>query len=177
MVFPNTGTAGDSIPTALRLNDFSVSLVTDRTKNNTPDAPLATLPNCFGGNLASDCNVFSACLDLNMNFAMNNNVVCPDNKPGFKAVFDSIQVVTRDIGVVCSGSTSPTTDSQVLSTSSDSTITIPLGQNAGTVSPDICGAGLNLAGIVECATPQIVSIEADGLNEFKDYLGITCKIQ
>ncbi len=54
---------------------------------------------------------------------------------------------------------------------------IPLGQNAGTVSPDICGAGLNLAGIVECATPQVVSIEADGLNEFNDYLGITCKIQ
>ena len=85
--------------------------------------------------------------------------------------------MTREIGVVCSGGTTASTDSAVLSTSSDNTITIPLGQNAGAISPPICGVGLNLAGIVTCDQAQIASIEADGLTEFKDYLGITCKIQ
>jgi hypothetical protein len=176
MLFPNTGTPGTVVPSALRLNDLSVALVIDRTENHVVEAPLSTAPSCFAGNTAADCSVFSACLDLNLNFTMNSINLCPDGKPGFKSTFDSIQIVNRDIGVVCSGVTSPTTDGEVLEDASDDTITIPLGTNAGNLSPDICGAGLDL-GFLQCATPQILGVEADGKLELRDYLAISCTLK
>jgi hypothetical protein len=195
MLFPNDGSPASTVPTALRLNDLTVALMIDRSgppSSGTPtppngiiDAPLGTLPSCFasGANNKSDCNVFAACLDLGLNFNMKN-ITCPagplpGDKPkhGFKAEFSSIQLLNRQLGVVCSGVTSPTGDTQVIAAASDDTITIPLGQSAGTFSPDICGAGLDLGGFVSCTSPSILAIEADGLPAMKDYLGITCTIQ
>lgn len=177
MVFPNSGAPGGLVPTALRVNDFSVSLVIDRTGGGV-ESPVPSLPGCFGAATTSDCNVFSSCLDLNLNFGMQF-LTCSDGKPGFKAQFDSIQIVNRDIGVVCSGATSPTTDAEVLDASSDDTITIPIASNAGQLSPDICGAGLDLGlgQAISCTTPQILSLEADGDPALKDFLGVTCTIQ
>jgi hypothetical protein len=194
MLFPNDGSPASTVPTALRLNDLTVALMIDRSgppnlatpPNGVIDAPLGTLPSCFasGANNKSDCNVFAACLDLGLNFNMKN-ITCPANptilgdkpKHGFKAEFSSIQLLNRQLGVVCSGVTSPTGDTQVIAAASDDTITIPLGQSAGTFSPDICGAGLDLGGFVSCTSPSILAIEADGLPAMKDYLGITCTIQ
>jgi hypothetical protein len=178
MLFPNTGGAGSAVPAALRLNDLTVALVVDRTENHAVDGALGATPGCFSGTAnAADCNVFSACLDLNLNFSMQFLNSCPDAKPGFKSTFDSIQILNRQVGVVCSGATSPTTDGSILGTASDDTITIPIGNNAGQLSPDICGAGLDLGGFVTCADPQILGIEADGTLNLKDYLGITCRIK
>jgi hypothetical protein len=178
MLFPSNGTAGGLVPTALRLNDLSVALVIDRTLNHTVDGPLNDAPGCFtGGATAVDCNVFSACLDLNLNFGMQF-LTCSDGKPGFKSTFESLQVLNRQIGVVCSGGTSPTSDGSVLSSASQDTITIPIATNAGQLSPDICGAGLDLGGFVSCTTPQILSFNADTApHDLQDYLGITCKIE
>jgi hypothetical protein len=179
MLFPNTGVPGGSVPAALRLNDLTVALVIDRTGNHAVDGALKDAPGCFtpGASTAVDCSVLSACLDLNLNFSMQFLNSCPGGKPGFKSSFNSIQILSRDIGVVCSGATSPTSDGHVLSAASDDTITIPIATNAGQLSPDICGAGLDLGGLVSCATPQILSIEAGGSPDLRDYLGITCKIQ
>jgi hypothetical protein len=178
MLLPNEGGAAGTVPVNLRVNDLTVDLVIDRTGNHAVDGPLASLPGCFaGGNNSGDCNVLAACLDINMNFAMQS-ITCSDGKPGFRAGFiPPIQLVTRDIGKVCSGATSPTSDGSVLSTSSDNTVMIPIGNNAGVFSPDICGAGLNLGGLVSCTTPQILSLEANGSPDLRDYLGITCKVQ
>jgi hypothetical protein len=167
------------VPAALRLNDLTVALVIDRTGNHAVDGALKDAPGCFtpGASTAVDCSVLSACLDLNLNFSMQFLNSCPGGKPGFKSSFNSIQILSRDIGVVCSGATSPTSDGHVLSAASDDTITIPIATNAGQLSPDICGAGLDLGGLVTCATPQILSIEAGGSPDLRDYLGITCKIQ
>jgi hypothetical protein len=177
MLFPNTGAPGAAVPSALRLNDFTVALVVDRTENHVVDGPLVNTGSCFAGPNASDCNVLSACLDLNLNFSMQFLNSCPNGTPGFKSTFDSLQIVTRDIGVVCSGATSPTSDADILNTASDDTITIPIATNAGQLSPDVCGAGLDLGGFVTCAAPQIVAIEADGTVNLRDYLAITCQIK
>ena len=149
----------------------------DRSENHVVDGPLATTGSCFAGSTAADCNVFSACLDLNLNFSMQFLNSCPNGTPGFKSTFDSIQILSRDIGVVCSGATSPANDNDILKTASDDTITIPIASNAGQLSPDICGAGLDLGGFVTCDAPQILAIEADGSPSLRDYLAITCKIK
>jgi len=180
MLFPNSTPDSGGVPTALRLNDLSVALVIDRTGNHAVDTPLPTTPGCFatGASTAVDCNVFSACLDLNLNFSMQFLNSCPSGKPGFKSTFDSVQLLNRQLGVVCSGATSPTTDANVIASASDqNTITIPISTNAGQLSPDICGAGLDLGGFVTCTTPEILAVEADGMPDLRDYLGITCKIQ
>jgi hypothetical protein len=178
MLFPNGGAPGTNVPAALRLNDFTVALVVDRTENHQIDGALAAAPGCFtAGANAADCNVFSACLDLNLNFGMQFLNNCPGGKPGFKSTFDSIQVLAREVGVVCSGAASPTTDDSVLGTASNEAFTIPIGTNAGALSPDICGAGLDLGGFVTCDAPLVLSIEADGSPKLRDYLGVTCRIK
>jgi hypothetical protein len=179
MLFPNTGTPGSLVPTALRLNDFTVALVIDRDGNHKVDGALAAVPGCFtpGVSNAVDCNVFSACLDLNLNFGMQFLNTCPGGKPGFKSVFDSVQILNRQIGVVCSGATSATSDGNVLNSASNDTITIPIATNAGQLSPDICGAGLDLGGFVTCAAPDILTIGAGVSPDLRDYIGITCKLQ
>jgi hypothetical protein len=183
MLFPNNAVLSDSVPTKLRLNDLTVALVIDRAApgtlgNHAVDGLLKNAPGCFapGTSTAVDCNLLSTCLDLDLNFNMQNSV-CPDGKPGFKSIFDSIQVVSREIGVVCSGVTSPTSDQKALQAASDeNTITIPIGTNAGAFSPEICGAGLDLGGFITCNNAKILALETDASPELRDYLAITCKI-
>lgn len=193
MLFPNDGTPSTNVPTKLRLGDLTVALVIDRHGNadGSPDGQvtglLADAPSCFapGVSNAVDCNVFAACLDLNFNFRMNSAAAAScGGKPGFKATFESVQIEDLELGVVCQGGTSPTTDEEILDSASDeNTITIPLATEAGQVSPDICGAGLDfkLGAAVSCVSGKILAIEAEpgtpAKERLRDYLAITCDIQ
>jgi hypothetical protein len=88
--------------------------------------------------------------------------------------------VNRDVGVVCSGATSPTTDSHVLTAASDpNTIQFPIGANAADFAPKICGAGLDMNGFVSCTDAKILAIEAGDAagTALRDYLAITCNVQ
>jgi len=179
MAFPSLGAGGGVVPAELHLNDMSVALVIDRGTNGVPnnavDAPLNTLPGCFSGlETASDCSIFTACLDINVNFSMNN-IVCPDTKPGIQAAFNSIKIINRDAGVVCSGQTSPTSDDVVVKTAADDTITGPIALNAGVLAPPMCGAGLNL-GVVTCDNTKVLSLESDGDPKFREFLALTCNL-
>jgi hypothetical protein len=182
MLFPGDDTLTSSVPATLRLNDLSVALIVDR--DGTPGFPppsgvLADAQGCFknGANTAADCNLLAACLDINLNFDVGFRT-CADGKPGFRSTFNTIQLLNREVGMVCGGSGAPTNDAVVLNTTStDDTVTIQIGQQAGDLSPDICGAGMDLGGFVTCQSPQLLAIEADGSAALKDYLAITCKVQ
>ena len=180
MLFPDTNTSGGSVPAVLRIPGLSVELIADRDQDRKIAGSFADVPGCFtsGASTSSDCNLFSACLDLNLNFSMSF-LTCPqDNKPGFTPTFQNVQVLTRQVGTVCGGSTSPTSDSNILSQSSNTQITIPLGQNGAGLAPPICGAGLDLGGFVQCTSPGVLSIRTENkFPESRDYLAITCKVQ
>ena len=181
MLFPDTNDSTGVVPSVLRVPSLSVSLIIDRDLNHQTLGALTDVPGCFaqGTSTAVDCNVFSACLALNLNFSMSFQT-CSDGKPGFVPQFNSVQVLTRQAGTVCGGATSPTADGNVLAESSDTSITIPLGQNGAQFAPPICGAGLDLGGFVQCTSPTVLSVRAPGTlalyPESKDYLAIGCKI-
>jgi len=182
MLFPGDNSLTSSVPSSLRLNDLSVALVVDR--DGTPGFPppggmLADAQGCFkqGADTTADCNLLAACLDINLNFNVGFQT-CADGKPGFRSTFNTIQVLNREVGMVCGGSGAPADDGVVLNeTSTDDTVTIQIGQQAGQLSPDICGAGMDLGGFVTCQSPQLLAIESDGSAALKDYLAITCNVQ
>jgi hypothetical protein len=182
MLFAGDNSLTSSVPASLRLNDLSVALVVDRDGTAgfpLPGGVLADAQGCFkqGGDTSADCNLLAACLDLNLNFNVGFQT-CSDGKPGFRSHFDQIQILNREVGMVCGGSGAPTSDSLALNqTSTDDTVTIQIGQQAADLSPDICGAGLNLGGFLTCQSPQLLAIEADGSTQLKDYLAITCNVQ
>jgi hypothetical protein len=186
MEFPTVGGSAATVPTDLQINDISVSLVldrgTDNVPNNTVDGTLATLPGCFAGiQTTSDCNLFSACLDVNMKFSMNTlqpgNSVCEGGKPGFQAAFNGLTPVFRKIGEVCGGASSPTTDQQVLDDASNQeAVTEPIGQNAAFFAPPICGTGLEVPNLFTCDSVAILGLEAGIDPDFKEFLALTCDI-
>src|SRR5260370_27946537 len=103
---------------------------------------------------------------------------CSDGKPGFVPTFQDVQVLTRSVGTVCGGATSPTADSNVLASSSNTQITIPIGNNGASFAPPICGAGLDLGGFVSCTQPGVLSIRSETtFLDSRGYLCITCKLQ
>ena len=111
MLFPGDNSLTSSVPAALRVNDLSVALVVDR--DGTPGFPppgglLADAQGCFkqGANTSADCNLLAACLDINLNFNVGFQT-CADGKPGFKSSFSSIQILNREVGMVCGGSGAP----------------------------------------------------------------------
>jgi hypothetical protein len=172
---PGTGTAVNSV---LHIPSLSVALLIQRDVGEPVPGPFASnVPGCFTeGSNAVDCNVFEACLDLNLDFSMGFQTCSQDNNPGFSAGFQQIQLVNRSVGTVCGGSTTPTSDSNILATSSNNQITIPLGQNGAQFAPPICGVGLNLGGFVQCTNPGIVAM-GNTYPQSADYLAITCQIQ
>jgi hypothetical protein len=182
MLFPGNNALTSSVPSSLRLNDLSVALVVDR--DGTPGFPpptgvLADAQGCFkqGASTTADCNLLAACMDINLNFNVGFRT-CADGKPGFKSTFNNIQVLNREVGMVCGGSGAPTDDGVALDqTSTDDTVTLQIGGQAGDLSPDICGAGLDLGGFVTCQSPQLLAIESGGSPALKDYLAITCNVQ
>jgi hypothetical protein len=182
MGFPNVAGASNTVPTELHMQKVSVALVIDRSgpgnmPNEAVDALLRDLPGCFTGTqTASDCSVLAACTDINLNFAMEN-IECEDKKPGFRAVFDSVKLENFEVGIVCSGQTTPTNEGNATETASDDSIRESIALNAEAFSPPICGAGLDAGGFVSCVSPQIVALEADGDTRFRDYLAITCTVQ
>ncbi len=180
MLFPDNPGTGSAVPAVLRIPSLSVELVIDRDGDHQAPGALADIPGCFtsGASNAVDCNAFSACLSLNLDFSMAFQTCSQDNKPGFVPTFQDVQVLARQIGTVCGGATSPTSDSNVLQQSSNTQITIPLGQNGAGFAPPICGAGLDLGGFVQCTNPGVLSIRTENtFPESRDYLAITCKIQ
>jgi hypothetical protein len=155
-------TSSTAIEAALRLNDLSVALVVGKTGGGLGGV-LADTPQCFGRgvNTAVDCKLFAVCLDLNLNFDMEFET-CQDGKPGFVSKFKNLQVLNRQPGLVCGGSSSATTDSSLLEgTSTDETVTLDLGNKATDFSPPICGAGLTLGGFVTCTSPSLITINTD----------------
>jgi hypothetical protein len=178
ILFPDNPGNGGAVPAVLRIPSLSVALIIDRDQNHQTAGAFADVPGCFApGSTAVDCNVFSACLALNLDFSMAFQT-CSDGKPGFVPTFQDVQVVTRQFGTVCGGPTSATSDSNVLSSSSNTQITIPLGNNGASFAPPICGAGLDLGGFVKCTQPGVLSIRSENtFLDSRDYLAITCKIQ
>ncbi len=179
MLFPDNPGTGSAVPAVLRVPSLSVSLVIDRDQNHQTAGAFADIPGCFaqGTSTAVDCNIFSACLALNLNFSMAFQT-CSDGKPGFVPTFQDPQVVFRQVGTVCGGGTSPTMDTNILTSSSNNQITIPLGNNGAGFAPPICGAGLDLGGFVSCTQPGVLSIRSETtFLDSRDYLAITCKIQ
>lgn len=170
------------VNTALRLKALSVALVLDRQGDGI-DADLDTTPQCFstGAPRLGDCSLYEACLD--MNFKFDEEFVAPSptgacgNVPGFKAVFKEVQVLNRQAGVICSGAGLAADDSLILSQSStNDIITVTLPSKAEQFSPPLCMQGLDLGGFVTCGSQQLVAIETNGNNAFRDYLGVTCSI-
>src|SRR5262245_33603288 len=184
MEFPVGAPAGQ-VPTDLQINDISVSLVLDRGPNGSPDnavnGSLADLPGCFSGTqTGTDCNIFSACLDVNMTFNMNTlqpgNTVCEDGKPGFQASFSGLLPVFRKIGEVCAGGSSPTDDQDVLDTASNQdAVTKPIGENAAFFAPPICGAGL-VTPLFTCDNVAILGLDVAADPNFKEFLAVTCAL-
>lgn len=181
MMFPGDNTLTSSVDAELRVKDLSVALVVDR--DGAPGFPplggvLADAQSCFkqDGNTAADCNLLAACLDINLDFNVGFQT-CSDGKPGFKSGFEALHILNQQIGMVCGGN-APTADDDVIDeTSTDQTVTIQLGQNAQQFSPDICGAGLDLGGFLQCQSPSLLAIETGGSTALKDYLAITCNVQ
>ena len=169
----------NSVPVVLRIPSLSVELVVDRTLDHKVPGALADIPGCFtqGASTAVDCNVFSSCLSLNLDFVMKSQTCVQDNKPGFVPTFQDVQIVNRQIGTVCKGGTSATSDTSILDQSSNDTITIPLGNNGAALAPPICGVGLDLGGFVKCTSPGILSIRTENTDPTsRDYLAITCAV-
>jgi hypothetical protein len=180
MLLPDpTATDPNSVPVVLRIPSLSVELVVDRNEDHMVPGALADIPGCFtqGTSTSADCNVFSSCLSLNLDFLMKSQTCTQDNKPGFVPVFKDVQVMNRQIGTVCQGGTSATSDTDILDQSSDNKITIPLGNNGAALAPPICGVGLDLGGFVTCTTPGILSIRTETTDPTsRDYLAITCAV-
>jgi hypothetical protein len=180
MLFPDNPGTGSAVPAVLRIPSLSVELVIDRDQNHQVIGSFADVPGCFaqGTSTAVDCNVFSACLALNLDFSMAFQTCQQDGKPGFIPTFQDVQVLTRSVGTVCGGATSPTADTNILQSSSNQQITIPLGQNGAGFAPPICGVGLDLGGFVQCTSPGVLSIRTENtFTDSRDYLAITCKVQ
>jgi len=172
------GGGASPVNTAMRLKALSVALILVSNDNGL-DGDLADTPQCFatGAPRVGDCALTEACLDMNFNFDMQFQT-CSDGKPGFLSKFKEVQILNRQAGVVCGGGGLATDDTSVLGkTSTDDIVTITLPKQAQDFAPPICAQGLDLAQFVTCSTPKLFTIETDGNNAFKDYLGVTCKIQ
>jgi hypothetical protein len=173
----NTSTS--AVEAALRVNDLAVAMVVDRNGDHQLVGPLADAPSCFaaGAPTNGDCDLFGVCMDLNLNFNMQFQT-CTDGKPGFKNQFTSIQILNREPGVVCSGSSNTANDTQLLNQSAtDDTVTIDLTSRAQDFAPPVCGAGLELAGLLSCDSPTLFTMDTDAPSTFKDYIGITCNVK
>jgi hypothetical protein len=178
--------AQNEVPTNLQINDISVSLVLDRGLNGTPngkvDGSLATLPGCFSGTQTNaDCNLLSACLDVNMFFSMTSlqpgNAVCADGKAGLQAGFTGILPNLRKIGEVCGGDASTTDDDALDNASSKSAVSEPIGQNAAAFAPPICGTGLSVPQLFTCDSVAIVGLDDVTVQPgFREFLALTCAI-
>ena len=172
----NTSTS--TVESALRLNDLTVAMLVDRGDPGLTGA-LAETPSCFatGASTAGDCNLLGVCMDLNFNFNMQFET-CADGKPGFRNQFTSIQILNREPGVVCGGSSTAAQDGDVLDqAATDETVTIDLTARAEDFAPPVCGAGLSMGGFVTCKTPTLFTMNTDGSPTFKDYIGITCLVE
>ncbi len=168
-----------AVEAALRVNDLSVAMIIDKDGTGNIAGPLADVQGCFAANAPTnaDCNLFASCVDLNFNFNMAFQT-CPDGKPGFTNNFTSIQILNREAGAVCGGTTGVSPDSTVVSTSSsDEAVTIDLTSRAQQFAPPICGAGLTMGGFVTCDLPTLIAIDSDGNPALKDYIGITCAVK
>jgi hypothetical protein len=170
--------ATSPVEASLRLNDLGVAMVVDRNGNSTLDGVLADLPTCFANGVPNngDCNLFGACMDLNLNFEMQFQTC--EGRPGFRNQFINLQILNREPGVVCSGSSATADDSTLLAqASTDETVTIDLTNRATEFAPPVCGAGMDLGGFVACDNPALFTIDAGGSTAFRDYIAITCEVQ
>jgi hypothetical protein len=170
--------ATSPVEASLRLNDLAVAMIVDRNGDSTLDGVLADLPTCFANGVPNngDCNLFGACMDLNLNFEMQFQTC--DGRPGFRNQFINLQILNREPGVVCSGSSATADDSTLLTqASTDETVTIDLTNRATEFAPPVCGAGMDLGGFVACDNPALFTIDAGGSTAFRDYIAITCQVQ
>ncbi len=193
------------VETVLRLNDMSVALVVDRDGDGQLNGDLSSTHKCLaeGAPVIGDCSFFGACLDLNLETAMqlatkycenDKSVLCSNNSqcasvggtcvdvceggiPGFLTRIDSVQPTIRSLGVVCGGAATAGDDDLLANTSGqDQTIDIVL-QNANRFTPPACIQGLTLGDFVQFKNPRLFAIDVDGEPTFDDYLGLTGTVQ
>jgi hypothetical protein len=203
LIQDDSGTA--FVETVLRLNDLSVALVVDRDGNGQLSGELSSTHKCFaeGAPVIEDCSFFAACLDLNLETAMqlatkyceaDKSILCSTNSdcasvggacsnvcatgiPGFITRVNSIQPTIRNLGVVCGGAATAGDDDLLANTSGeDQTIDILL-ENAKRFTPPACIQGLTLGGFLEFKNPKLFAIDVDGDPTFDDYLGLTGKVE
>jgi hypothetical protein len=176
------GGGGNSpVSTAMRLKALSVVMVVDRDGQGTV-GELASIPQCFapGAPRIGPCTVSEACLDVNYKF---DQIFVPptdpacNGLPGFRSELKETQLLSRQAGIVCSGSGNAADDAMVVGgTSTNPLVTEVLPGKAQVASPPICMKGLDLGGFVTCSTPTLVTLETDGDPSFKEYMGVTCNI-
>jgi hypothetical protein len=190
---PNNA-AISGVTSDLAINDISVSLIVDRNgdlKVGEEGTLINDLPGCFSGlETSRDCNIVSACLDVNFRFAMENVVCDPVGpgdtaKPGFRFAFLDFLPNIRKVGEVCAATDPPPSNDEkvVNETANDKTaLTGPLAENSAAFSPPICGAGLDMGGFVSCNNPAVLGLEASGAldpekDKYKEFLALTCDLQ
>ncbi len=192
------------VETTVRLNDLSVALIVDRDANGQLDEELSATHRCFaeGAPTVGDCNFFGACLDLNIETAMQLaskqcqadpsvlcttdadcaavggtcGDVCAGGEPGFFTRVKSLQPTIRSLGVVCGGPASTGDDDLLANTSGEDTTINILLDNANRFAPPACIQGLS-NDFMSFKNPRLISIEADGDPTFGDYLGITGEVE
>jgi hypothetical protein len=195
----------DFVETFVRLNDLSVALVVDRDGNGQLSGELSSTYKCFaeGAPTIGDCSFFAACLDLNLETAMqlatryceaDKSILCATDSdcasvggvcvdvcdtgiPGFVTRVNSVQSTIRNLGVVCGGATTAGDDDLLANTSGeDQTINILL-ENVNRFTPPTCIQGLTLGDFLEFKNPKLFAIDVDGDPTFDDYLGLTGTVE
>jgi hypothetical protein len=173
-----SGGSNGVVPAALRMNDLSVALVLGRGTEPETITDIGTLPPCFGtGSQATGaCRAYAMCLDLDFKMDMEFQT-CTDGKPGIVSTAKDLEILDRQKGVICGGS-SPAADDVVASgsTSGASNINVDLKGEFQKASPPFCAKGFDLGGTLNCNNPKLFTMKTDGAETFKDYLGITCPV-
>ena len=170
----NPNSSGGEVFTDLFLQDLSVSFVLDREDNGFA-GDLATAKNCFaeGGNLAPDCKLYEACLDLTLKTSMAlDNTGCQAGETGFRFAVDSVIPSGLESGVVCSAANAGD-DSVVTQESAQDSTVDEVAANAEMFAPPVCAQGLDLGGVLDFSQGKLFTVTTTGSTPFADYLGIT----
>ncbi|MEK6676828.1 MAG: hypothetical protein AABZ47_14385, partial [Planctomycetota bacterium] len=163
------------VETSVRLNDLSIAMVADRD-NNGLEGELLALRGCFqqGAPTLGDCNLFAACVDLNILTEMQFQT-CADGVPGIVTTPTGIATTIRQLGVVC-GAASATDDMALTDAAGEGQQIMDIIHDLEDFTPPLCAQGLTLGDFVNFVNPRLISIETDGDPAMQDYLGITGRI-
>jgi hypothetical protein len=174
----NPNSSGGTVLTDLFLQELSVSFLLDREANGfAGDLPSAK--NCFaqGGNVAPDCKLYEACLDLTLKTSMAlDSSECQVGETGFKFLVNSVVPSGFQSGVVCGAAKAGADEVVTQQSASDPTVD-EVAANAEQFAPPICAQGLTLGGKLDFSEGKVFTVTTNGGTGFADYLGITGNLQ